>query len=375
MNQTNIVDYVKALKLKGVSTNDIATEFNVSPSTVRRWISGEMIPKVDRIVTTTTTTSYNIEDDIDIPVNTVTPYTRPSFKKQEEIEDIKEFIASLAPIHYPTPTRPTVIQTPNKIALIAGDFHFGCECQNSINLFLKAVEELKPSVCVLNGDLLDMFAISKYPKDVRYTYSLSQEREKYHKFLKVLHDITAPYNTQIYETNSNHSGNSSCGRYWRYLSDRIGEMADLPEVIEALSYENVFFPKAEWSRITLVDYVELVPNWIIMHGDVSRKRSGQSALGMMEKYFTNLVINHCHRIGFSARRIPGIGSDSGKNIRVYENGTLANLNPIYSQAADWQNGFCIVNYSDQSNVAVEQVIIENNACAISTLGKTLRVRD
>ena len=112
-----------------------------------------------------------------------------------------------------------------------------------------------------------------------------------------------------------------------------------------------------------------------MHGDVSRKRSGQSALGMMEKYFTNIVINHCQRIGFSARRIPGIGSDRGKTIRVYENGCLADLNPCYTQSADWQNGFCIINYNNSSNVAVEQVLIENNAFSISTLNKTLRVRD
>ena len=299
-------------------------------------------------------------------------YTPIPNKINSKQEELLEFLTSLTPIHYDAPKRPTVYQKANKIAVVGGDFHFGMEDQNCVDLFLKTIEALKPEKVILNGDTMDFLAVSRYPKDIRHTCSLSTERESYHKFLKILHDITAPYNAEIIETQSNHSGSSCFGRYFRFLSERIPELKDLPEVIEALSYENIFFPRKEWSRIKLVDFVEIIPEFIILHGDVVRGKSAMSALGMMEKWSTSLMMNHTHRLGSAYKRLPSIGSKQEHILQTFENGCLCSITPKYSSTSNWENGFSIINYSD-TNVAVEQCLIQNKTVSISTLGKTLKI--
>lgn len=354
---TESIQTAQRLKSEGYSYRAIGKMLGIGKTTARDWVNGTVkSPKTATI-------------SLEIPI----PFIKTSEDIKEESEDLKEFILNLSPICYNAPKRPVVYQEANKIALIIGDTHFGCEHQPTLDLFLKTVEELKPEKVIINGDSCDLFAISKYPKDVRHTYSLFQEREAYHRFLKILHDITAPYNSEIVETHANHSGNSNVGRLWRYLSDRIAEISDIPEVIEALSYENLFFPKAEWSRIKLVDYVELVPEFVVMHGDISRGKGGATSIGTLEKWGCSALVNHCHKFGMSTRRIASIGSKKEKFITVYENGCACRTDSVaYASSVDWAQGFSIVNYSGE-HVAVEQCIVRNNSVPISTLGKTLTV--
>lgn len=298
-------------------------------------------------------------------------------QNEENYEDILEFISSLAPIRFPTPKPPKAYSTPNKYAMVIGDTHFGMESWKVLDLFLEAVRQIKPSMVVLNGDTLDMFAISRYPKDIRHTYSLKHERTEYHKFLKLLHDITEPYQTKIYETNANHSGDGVEGRWWRYLSECVGEIIDIPGVKDSLSYKNVFFPKEDWNRTELVDVVELCGSdtdnhFVIMHGDVVRRHGGYSARGVLEKWFTSAMINHTHRIGMTPQTFPSIGSKREKVIRVYENGCACSLKPDYASAANWQNAFSIINY-DNYNYSVETPVINGSSVAVATIGKTLSV--
>jgi hypothetical protein len=286
-------------------------------------------------------------------------------------EEIVDFILQLSPIEYDTPVRNKITSSPNPYALVIGDMHFGSEDWNVLDIFLQTIEELKPSTIILNGDTLDMFSISRYPKDIRFGNSLMREREEYHKFLRLLHDVTSSYSSDIFETNSNHSGDGLEGRWWRYLSDRIGELAEIPEIKEKLSYESVFYPTGDWNRTKLVDYVEIVPGFIVMHGDVVRRHGGYSARGLFEKWFTSIMCNHTHRIGMTSQRIPSIGSQKEQIVRVYENGCACSLKPVYASAANWQNAFSIINYSEKE-AAVENVLVTNKKAIISTLGKTIK---
>jgi hypothetical protein len=345
----------KELKSQGFSYNEIADLLDSKPSTVWDWVTGR-------------------KRSDDINSNKTTPVgfkktNQPSTKNTEE--ELMDFIMNLSPIEYPAPVKTNITSESNPYALVIGDMHFGSEDWNVLDIFLQTVEELKPSTIILNGDTLDMFSISRYSKDIRYKSSLLNEREQYHKFLKLLHDVTDSYKSDIFETNSNHSGDGLEGRWWRYLSDRIGELAEIPEIKEKLSYESVFYPKGDWNRTKLVDYVEIVPGFIVMHGDVVRRHGGYSARGLFEKWFTSIMCNHTHRIGMTPQRIPSIGSQKEQIIRVYENGCACNLKPLYASAANWQNAFSIINFSDKQ-AAVETVLVTNKKAIISTLGKTLK---
>lgn len=346
------IQKAKELKSNGFSFREIADILESKPSTVWDWV-------MDR--------KRSIENN----------HRPSSFVKEKCViknnnkEEMVDFILQLSPIVYNTPVRNKVTCNPNPYALVIGDMHFGSEDWNVLDIFLQTVEELKPSTVILNGDTLDMFAISRYPKDIRFSTSLLKEREEYHKFLRLLHEVTDSYGADIFETNSNHSGDGLEGRWWRYLSDRIGELAALPEIKEKLSYESVFYPTGDWNRTKLVDYVEIVPGFIVMHGDVVRRHGGYSARGLFEKWFTSIMCNHTHRIGMTSQRIPSIGSQKEQIVRVYENGCACSLKPVYASAANWQNAFSIINFSDKE-AAVENVLVTNKKAIISTLGKTLK---
>jgi hypothetical protein len=345
----------KELKSEGFSYNQIADILDSKPSTVWDWVTGR-----------------KRSDDLCLSKNSPVGFkkTNQSSNKNKD-EDLVDFIMNLSPIEYPTPVRKAVKTESNPYALVIGDMHFGSEDWNVLDIFLQTVEELKPSTVILNGDTLDMFAISRYPKDIRFSTSLLKEREEYHKFLRLLHEVTSSYGSDIFETNSNHSGDGLEGRWWRYLSDRIGELAALPEIKEKLSYESVFYPTGDWNRTKLVDYVEIVPGFIVMHGDVVRRHGGYSARGLFEKWFTSIMCNHTHRIGMTSQRIPSIGSQKEQIVRVYENGCACSLKPVYASAANWQNAFSIINFSEKE-AAVENVLVTNKKAIISTLGKTLK---
>jgi hypothetical protein len=348
------IQKAKELKNTGFSFKEIAEMLDSRPSTVWDWV-------MDR-----KRSNENFK-----PKNTPTAFKKPSVDVTNTKEDLVDFILQLSPIVYPQPDKKIITSNPNPYALVIGDMHFGSEDWDVLNIFLKTVEELKPSTIILNGDTLDMFSISRYPKDIRFKSSLLNEREQYHKFLKQLHDITASYNADIFETNSNHSGDGLEGRWWRYLSDRVGELAEIPEIKEKLSYESVFYPTGAWNRTKLVDYVEIVPGFIVMHGDVVRRHGGYSARGLFEKWFTSIMCNHTHRIGMTSQRIPSIGSQKEQIVRVYENGCACSLQPVYASAANWQNAFSIINFSEKE-AAVENVLVTNKKAIVSTLGKTLK---
>jgi hypothetical protein len=73
----------------------------------------------------------------------------------------------------------------------------------------------------------------------------------------------------------------------------------------------------------------------------------------------------------TSQRIPSIGTQDEKIIRVYENGCGCNLKPLYASAANWQNAFSVISYSGD-DFAVETALISNKKVSVAALGKTLK---
>jgi hypothetical protein len=354
-----LIDVALGLRNNGRTNTEISKILDVPRSTLFGWIGGS----TKKFLTEETITSD--ENDF-FDVNTFNKIYNANAGK----DDVLKFLEELAPIQYPAPVRSGVKKEATKMAAVIGDTHFGLEDWNTLNIFLETVSLLRPAKVILNGDTMDMFAVSKYAKDARHEQSLHTEREAYHKFLKMLHDVVVDWDCEIFETNANHSGNGQEGRWWRYLSDNLGPAASLPEVIEAMSYENIFFPQKDWCKIKLVDEVVLPTNFIVHHGTVVRKHGGMSARGEYEKKNTSTLTNHTHRIGFTAQRSPAAGDRPEQIFTNYENACACKLNPDYVTDANWQNGFALVNYSDNV-IGVEQVVVHGNVANISALGKTV----
>ena len=284
--------------------------------------------------------------------------------------DIEAFLEQLAPIELPD----IFISNPKKelsnYVIVLNDLHFPLHCQKSIDIALTVIDELKPKSIIINGDSLDMLAISRYPKDIRTQYSLLEERIEYHKFLYSLIEISN--GAEIIEVHGNHSGDSTFGRWWRYLGERIPELACLPDIKEKLSYQNVFLGDLQ-NHISMADYVELTPDLVVLHGDVVRKHGGASARGTLDKYFQSCIMGHTHRVGSTAQRIPAMGKRKDKQIYAFELGCLCQLAPLYGVAPNWQNAFGIVSLGEDDSYGIETVMVNNGKANVSTLGKTITV--
>jgi predicted transcriptional regulator len=382
---------VLKLNSEGKSQTEISNILGIPRSTIYDYITGRRRASVKK----TTIIEEESYDDNDVPVTIITEdepeqyydiidniikdstYISPSEMRKKMIED---FLNNRDWRTY-NPPQVTATESANDIVAVIGDMHFGVHCEKTLNIFYKTIQEVKPKMIILNGDTLDLLAVSKYTKDPRYTHSIMDEINGFHQFLKIVHDITANYGTQILETNGNHSGNGVEGRWWRYFStsSEIKEILQIPSVRDSLSYTSVFYPKWDWSRLKLVEadsdnpsMVELAGELFVFHSDIARKNGGMSARGNFEKHGVSTITNHTHRIGSTMQRAPKFGSKQEKLYKNYENGCACLLNPTYVTSANWQNGFSLVNVNEKENMShVDVIEVEQGKAIVSMLGKTI----
>jgi hypothetical protein len=70
------------------------------------------------------------------------------------------------------------------------------------------------------------------------------------------------------------------------------------------------------------------------------------------------------------QRQPAMGNRPEEVYMNYENGCACNKDPDYAKGANWQNGFSIVNYSEDT-IGVEQVVVLGNKATVCSLQKTI----
>jgi len=289
----------------------------------------------------------------------------PSEKKLTQIEDWWDTFRPL--VVSPPPKRSTKTAEAG-ITVIASDFHFPLQEDAAVSIFLETIRRLKPAQVILNGDLPDLLALSRYPKDVRHNWGLADEATAYTRFLYELEQVM-PKDATLIEIDANHSGDGTESRWWRYLSERIPELMGHPMAKQVMPYGNWWHP--EWSRITMAHEVVLHDDLLVTHGDMARKWGGYTAKAHSEKYVNSVMHGHTHRMGSHYRRVPAVGTRGEQTIRAYEIGCMCRLNPGYTSVPDWTQGFAIVT-GDGTDYAVELVHIANGAAAVGALHMTIR---
>ena len=268
------------------------------------------------------------------------------------------------------PPRRRAVSAEAGVTVIAGDFHFPQQDDAALAVLLEAIRELRPARVILNGDLPDLLAVSKYPKDARskYSWALRDEAVAMHAFLRELERVL-PEDCSVVETEANHSGNGTGSRWWRYLSDRIPHLLQMDGAEERMGYQAWWYP--EWSRLTLVDSVVLAGGLLVTHGDMARKWAAYSARAHAEKYQHSVLHSHTHRMGSSLQRVPAVGDRGESVIRAYEVGCMCRLEPSYVSAPNWSQGFAVV-VDDGEEYGVELVNIVGGRAAVASLGRVVR---
>jgi hypothetical protein len=345
----------------GLTYSKIKELYGVAKSTAQDWYAN-YLEEGDEMFEVETEEKVKITGYVNDNLQRIKPN---KFKKTED--EVINFLQNLSPISLPTPIFKKNTSTLSNYAVVFSDLHFPLQCEKTISILLKTIEKLQPSTIVINGDSCDILALSRYPKDIMNNYNLLEERTAYHNFLHKLVEISN--GAKIYETNANHSSGGPESRWRRYLSERIPELGCMPEVLELLTYENIFLgPFKEY--VECVDYVDLC-GLHVMHGTTVRKSPGSSVMGEMEKYRTSVMMGHVHRLGSVTMRQPAIGKRKEKQLYGYEIGCCCDLNPIYASSPNWTNGFAVVAMGDNT-FGVELVSVVNGEATISTLGETIK---
>ena len=285
-------------------------------------------------------------------------------------DQIPEWLDQLRPVALPAPDKPKRTVEAGAYTVVAGDFHFPAQSNASLAILLEVISQLRPKRLILNGDTVDLLAVSRYPKDQRYTWDLRREVTEFHKFLHVAHGIGSAWGMEFVETEANHSGNGTASRWHRYLSDRVPVLYGHPKAEELLRYEAWFYP--EWCPIRLADHVLIADELLVLHGDLVRKHAAYSARGHAEKWHSSVMHSHTHRMGSSLERIPAVGNRPEQVRRAYEIGCLCDLNPSYVSAPNWTNGFAIIAHNDDpGGYGVELVNVVNDRAVVAAIGKTV----
>lgn len=296
------------------------------------------------------------------------PITTPQPKATHKADEVAEWWDSFLPVRIAPAPQLSATTANAGVTVVASDFHFPLQDDAAVCIFLETVRQLRPERVILNGDLPDLLALSRYPKDVRDTWGLRKEAEAMQGFLAALEEVM-PTDAALIEIDANHSGNGTESRWWRYLSERIPELMGHPRAMSDMTYQKWWHP--EWSRIQMRDSVVLGHDLLVTHGDMARKGGGLSAKAHSERYVNSVMHGHTHRQGSHLRRVPAVGSRGEQTIRAYEIGCMCRLDPSYTKVPDWTQGFAVVTTND-THYAVELVTIENGGAVVGALGQMIR---
>jgi UDP-2,3-diacylglucosamine pyrophosphatase LpxH len=214
---------------------------------------------------------------------------------------------------------------------ITGDWHYPFHDKSAMKIMIRMAKHFKPKNIIINGDALDCVSLSRFTKEPQEPSAFKTQLEELCDVIKTL---------QKHSTITYIQGNHEA-RLERLVFERAPELHGLI-TMEKLVNDNLD---------TKIEYVYTVPSesmidWrddlIIGHFNVVRKYCGYTAKALVERFQTNVVQGHTHRLGEYALRV------KGRTLRGFEGGCLCDLNPEYVMMPNWQQGFLVFSPVDDS---------------------------
>ncbi len=223
-----------------------------------------------------------------------------------------------------------------KIA-IASDIHIPFQDDKAVDAFLNYLRDEQPNVVILNGDVLDMFMLSRFTKGEGR--NPLEEIEECRNLLKKL-ALVVPQ-ADIYYVIGNHET-----RLERYVLTKAPELASLVEDVFTIIQASKYSAKG-CASVTIND------NLVIKHGTLLGNKSGLSAIKEMEASYMSGASGHTHRLcKYIARK-------AGRKLFWMETGCLCGLNPEYMVNPNWQQGFAEIKIKNGKVYSAKVLEIEN----------------
>ncbi len=279
-------------------------------------------------------------------------YTGLRGKKKGQISADKEF--HRVPTYHYNPfddipesfeesREPYILATATKKILILSDIHFPYHNVKALKAAINKGVEEQVDCIVLNGDILDFYALSDFSKDPSKP-RFRQEIELGKWFLNELR-LAFP-KAQIYYKIGNHEM-----RLERYLKVKAPEIFDTDEFKLEILLE---FAK---HHVIMIDKYTVIKagNLNIIHGHEYKGAGGvYPAKYIYAKSKVNTICGHYHRSSTYLDK-----NMDGAYHGGFSTGCLCELSPDYLPYNEWVHGFAIVTMKENGNFSVQNLTIDN----------------
>lgn len=243
-------------------------------------------------------------------------------------------------LHKPATRRSVGIER----AVVIGDLHVPFHDPKAIAVTLSLIEDLKPEHIYLNGDVIDMYAMSRFSKDPARALQLQDELDQTSEVLNALRKSAKQANIVMVE------GNHEL-RLRSYLCSRAQELSglralDLAELLSLTRHGITYIPSRGRTAYTTYGSVT------IGHFDKALKHSAYTAKCIVDERGESIVQGHTHRLGTHYKVMPD------RTIVGVEGGCLCDLTPEYIADPNWSHGLTIITKrTDDKRFHVTQVPI------------------
>ena len=212
----------------------------------------------------------------------------------------------------------------NGLVVVGSDVHIPFQDDRAVACFIKYCKEKQPEAIVLNGDILDMFMLSKFTKGEGR--NPLEEITMCRGLLEMIRKACPT--SDIYYVIGNHEN-----RLEKYVLSKAPELASLIEDVFSII-------KTEDFKIRGCASLTINDNFVCKHGTLLGNKSGLSAIKEMENAYMSGATGHTHRLcKYIARK-------SGRKFVWIETGCLCDMNPEYMILPNWQQGFCELKFKD-----------------------------
>lgn len=228
------------------------------------------------------------------------------------------------------------IELKNGIVAVASDFHVPYHDMKAVESFINYCREVQPDMIVINGDLVDMYMLSRFAKgEGRNPMSEIEEARD------ILAQLRQDTKADIYYVIGNHEQ-----RLEKTILTKAPELASLIEdVFSIFKLDDIGVKGA--GTITIND------NFVFKHGTLLGNKSGLSAIKEMENAYLSGATGHTHRLAkYIARK-------AGRKFVWLETGCLCSMEPEYMLNPNWQQGFAMVQFENGKVKRAEVLEIEN----------------
>jgi len=240
------------------------------------------------------------------------------------------------------------------------DLHCPLQDEKSIQAMLRVMQRVDHNLIVNGGDNLDLYGLSKFPKnnDTMFRLNFAKEVAEHDKIMERIAAVTNAPKISLY---GNHMD-----RYDRWLNESPFMTVGLNEET-SLSLDNILkMYLYGWHKfvgsIIVSDNEDGAfpkPSLIFTHGTKAARGGGNSSLSAFKDFgAVSYVMGHVHRLAVSYKRtLHGIHC-------MAEGGTMCDINPEYMKYPDWQNGMLHITAEDDV-VSITPILFNNGIAELA----------